>query len=606
MKSVETCGAIAAFATLLLSTPSSAQVTQRVSFSWNGGQANGTSFSNAVSADGRYVVFESLGSNIVTGDSNDARDVFVRDRLLGTTERVNVSSSGAQSNGDDFWNIFVAISADGRFATYSTNGSNLVPGDTNQKVDIFLRDRQLGTTERISVSTAGTEGNQDSRESSISADGRYVAFRSYSDNLVAGDTNGYSDVFVRDRLLGTTTLVSVDSAGIQGNSTSQDPAISPDGRYIAFVSYGSNLFSGDTNGMPDIFVRDRQTNTTERVTFAFNGGGIDLPCSSPSISADGRFVAFESYATNLVPGDTNGLPDIYVRDRLNGTTELIDVSTSGVQGNYGSVAQQYPSPGISADGRYVVYSSDSTNLVNGDTNGSWDVFRRDRLLGVTERMSVGSEGEQGNGFSYLPSISANGRYVTFSSVAGTFDANDLNNDFDIYVRDVAPTGFTSLCSPGVDGVITCPCSNPPSGAGRGCDNSSATGGATLTASGIAYLSLDSLRFTTSDERPTALSILTQWTGTSAHGAQFGMGVRCTTGTFKRLYTKVASGGSITVPDLNGGDAHVSVRSAALGDTLHPGDSRWYFVYYRDPVVLGGCSAFRTFNATQTGQVTWWP
>jgi Tol biopolymer transport system component len=605
MKSVQTCSVVAVFATLL-STSSSAQVTQRVSFSWNGGQANSTSYSNAVSADGRYVVFESLASNIVVQDTDQARDVFVRDRLLGANERVNVSSSGAESNGDDFWNIFVAISPDGRFVTYSTNGSNLVAGDTNQKVDIFLRDRQFGTTERISVSTGGAEGNMESRESSISADGRYVVFRSYASTLVAGDTNGYSDIFLRDRLLGTTTLVSVDSAGVQGNSTSQDPAISPDGRFVAFTSYASNLFPGDVNGMPDIFVRDRQTGTTERVTYAFNGGQIDLPCSAPSISADARFVAFESYATNLVPGDTNGLPDVFLRDRLNGTTELIDVSTSGVQGNYGTAAQQLNIQAISSDGRYVVFVSDSTNLVNGDNNGSWDVFLRDRLLGRTERMSVGSEGEEGNGFSFFPTISANGRYVSFSSFASTFDGNDLNSDYDIYVRDIAPTGFTSLCSPGVDGVITCPCSNPPSGPGRGCDNSSATGGAILTASGIAYLSLDSLRFTTSDERPTALSILTQWMNTSAHGADFGMGVRCTSGTFKRLYTKVASGGSITAPDLAGGDPHVSARSATLGDVIHPGDSRWYFVYYRDPVVLGGCSAFRTFNATQTGQITWWP
>jgi hypothetical protein len=166
------------------------------------------------------------------------------------------------------------------------------------------------------------------------------------------------------------------------------------------------------------------------------------------------------------------------------------------------------------------------------------------------------------------------------------------------------TGFTSLCDAGSSGVIACPCGNPPSGAGRGCDNSSATGGAVLAASGIAYLSLDSLVFTASGEKPTALSIVMQGSSTSSSGIVFGMGVRCASGALKRLYSKTAVGGSISAPNFGAGDASVSARSAALGDVIQPGQSRWYLVYYRDPVVLGACSALSTFNATQTGEVHW--
>jgi hypothetical protein len=197
--------------------------------------------------------------------------------------------------------------------------------------------------------------------------------------------------------------------------------------------------------------------------------------------------------------------------------------------------------------------------------------------------------------------------VAFDSLATNLVPVDTNGYGDVFVRDrQGGPAFTSLCDPGSGGVITCPCANPPSGPGRGCDNSSGTGGAVLSASGGTYLSSDTLVFTTSGERATALSIVGQWTGVSANGAIFGMGVRCTTGTLKRLYTKTAVGGSISAPSLGAGDPQVSVRSAALGDTILAGQSRWYLVYYRDPTVLGGCPATSTFNATQTGEVSWSP
>jgi hypothetical protein len=306
-------------------------------------------------------------------------------------------------------------------------------------------------------------------------------------------------------------------------------------------------------------------------------------------------------ATNLVVGDTNFGYDVFVHDRTSGTTERASVDSGGLQGN--SLSR---SPSISADGRYVAFGSYATNLVPGDTNNRSDVFVHDRQGGTTERASVGSDGAEGNDDSQFPSISADGRYVAFVSRASNLVSDDTNNALDVFVRDRDATGFTSRCDSGVGGVTACPCSNAPNAPGRGCDNSSITGGASLSASGIAYLSMDSVVFMTSGEKPTATSIVLQGTTSPPAGFVYGQGVRCVGGSLNRLFTKTAVAGSVTAPDFGAGDPTVSARSAARGDVIHPGESRYYLVYYRDPIVLGGCPATSTFNATQTGQTTWWP
>jgi Tol biopolymer transport system component len=236
----------------------------------------------------------------------------VHDRLTGQTTRVSVASDGAQGNGDS---ECPSISADGRYVAFASLASNLVPGDTNGRMDIFVHDRLTGQTTRVSVASDGTEGNGDSGFPSISADGRYVAFASLASNLVPGDTNGTWDVFVHDRLTGQTTRVSVASGGAQGNGDSRFPSISADGRYVAFQSYASNLVPGDTNGVLDVFVHDRLTGQTTRVSVASDGTQGDSYSFGSSISADGRYVAFASYASNLVPGDTNGWADVFVAMR---------------------------------------------------------------------------------------------------------------------------------------------------------------------------------------------------------------------------------------------------------------------------------------------------
>jgi Tol biopolymer transport system component len=593
-----------AIAGLTLVPSTWAQVTERISVATGGAEADGGGDlpfppGAVVSADGRFVVFMSGASNIIPGDTNPSWDVLVRDRQNGTTDVVSIDSNGVQGNGFS-GQYGIAITPDGRFVGFYSRANNLVPGDTNGAADIFVRDRLLGLTERISLATGGTQGNNNCFHLAISPDARFVAFESLSTNLVAGDTNGELDIFIRDRALGVTEIVSRSSGATFGNGSSEIPAVSADGRYVAFQSNSDNLVSGDTNGQYDVFLRDRQIGATERISIRTDFGQANGTSALPSISANGRYVAFVSEATNLVAGDTNAQWDVFVHDRRFGTTERVSIAMDGAQGN-GASSQAT----ISSDGRFVVFKSNAPNLVAGGTSGL-QIFLRDRLNNTTEVVSRSTSQVLANGNCECAAISDTGRYVAFRSAATNLAPVDTNASDDVFIHDRQATGFTSLCDPGTAGVIACPCSNAPSGLGRGCENSASTGGARLSATGISYLSIDSLVFTTSDERPTALSILAQWTGVSSTGSIYGMGVRCTSGTLKRLFTKSAVGGSITAPDFGNGDPTVSSRSASLGSVILPGESRWYFVYYRDPNVLGGCPTSSTFNATQTGQVTWWP
>ena len=582
-----------------------AQVTERVSVGPNGVQGGLASelpylSARTISDDGRYVAFLSPATNFVAGDTNAAWDVFLRDRLTATTERISVDSAGMQGNANS--GIYgISITPDGRFVAFESPANNLVSGDTNGARDIFLRDRLNGTTERVSVGSGGTQGNADSLNPSISPDGRYVAFMSDASNLVPGDTNGVSDIFVRDRRRGTTERVNLGVAGLQANLFSDKPSISADGRYVAFMSMASNLVPGDTNAAADVFVRDRQTGTIERVSESSGGAQGDGGSAEASISRDGRYVAFSTKATNLVPPNTTGIDNVLLHDRQTGMTVGVSVDPGGklVGG-----AQ----PSISADGRYVVFVSYNYTgtLGSGGTSGFYDIFVRDRLNGVTDRASTTTGGVLENGNSGAPSISTDGRYVAFSSYATNLVRGDTNTYGDVFIHDRNAAGFMSLCEPGVGIVGICPCSNPANGPGRGCDNSSSSGGASLAANGYAYLSIDSLVFTTNDEMPSATSLLLQGDAQIPTGLAFGQGVRCVGGTLKRLYVKAASAGSISAPDFSAGDPTVSIRSSLLGDPILPGQSRFYLVYYRDPIVLNGCPASSTFNVTQTGQVTWWP
>ena len=417
--------------------------TRRVSRTVSGLEARGDSDGPALSPDGRIVAFESLASNLTPGDSNGDRDVFVHDRLSGAIERTPDLGLAAPPGTPllaDGPSGESSLSADGRFVAFSSAATNLVAGDTNDTTDVFVRDRLTTTTVRISLDSAGLQGNGTSASPSLSADGRYVAFVSTATNLVAGDTNGAGDAFVHDRQTATTTRVSLDSAGLQADGASSSPSLSADGRYVAFVSTATNLVAGDTNHAADVFVHDRLTGATTRGSIDIAGLEGDASSDSPALSADGRFVAFHSSASNLVADDTNLLVDVFVRDRLSGATTRASLATTGTESDDNSFR-----PALSGDGRFVAFQSAASNLVAADTNSSFDVFVHDRVSGTTMRASVDSDGAECNGASYEPALSADGRFVAFESWASNLVAGDSNGLDDVFVYD-RTTGETRRIS----------------------------------------------------------------------------------------------------------------------------------------------------------------
>ncbi len=377
-----------------------------------------------ISANGRYVAFESRAKNLVSGGGEYVLyDVFVHDLETGSTKRVSESSAGIPGN---YLSQYPSISATGRYVAYRSEANNLVSGDTNSEMDIFVHDLETGSTKRVSVSSTGTQGDGDSHYPSISASGRYVAFFSTASNLVSGATNGWFDVFVHDVETGSTKQVSVDSTGTQGNSHSQWPSISADGRLVAFQSSASNLVSGDTNDAYDIFVHDLQTGVTKRVSVDSLGAQGDGGSETPGISADGRYVAFESDATNLVSGDTNGFRDIFVHELATGVTKRVSVDAEGNQGNGNCFY-----PDMSSDGHYVAFQSSASNLVSGEANGTGGVFVHDLTTGSTTRVSMNGAVPANFGGEH-PSISGDGRSVAFGSVAtNLIEGDDIIPD--IYV-----------------------------------------------------------------------------------------------------------------------------------------------------------------------------
>jgi hypothetical protein len=348
--------------------------TTRVSVRSDGRQSDDWLGYSAISVNGRFVTFCGEATNVVKGDTNGHQDVFVHDRRTGRTTRVSVSSSGRQGNADsDYSNV----SSNGRWVVFASLASNLVKGDTNGHWDLFIHDAVTGRTRLITRSRAGTPANGDTSyigPSSMSADGRFVTFSSLASNLVAGDQNGASDVFVYDRETRRIRPVSVSSREVRGNGDSGAPTIGANGRFVAFDSASTNLVGGDGNGYRDVFIRDLKAGTTRRVSLSSSEVEGNRDSSYATISSDGRFVAFESAATNLIGGDGNAATDIFVRNLAPGSTRRVSVSSSKAEANGGS-----SNAFISASGAFVVFQSDATNLVANDMNGATDVFLRGPL-----------------------------------------------------------------------------------------------------------------------------------------------------------------------------------------------------------------------------------
>jgi Tol biopolymer transport system component len=424
-------------ASVATTMPLSAQagITTRISISTAGVEGDHNSWSSAISADGRYVVFVSLSGNLDPGGDDQVSDIYRYDLRQGELRRISRSFDGGAANGHSY---HPAVSADGRFVAFTSLADNLVPGDLNGAADIFLYDTVSDVTERVSLGAGSQEADGASRNPALSADGRYVAFRSDAGNLAPGAVHN-SHIYLTDRLAGTMERVSVNAAGEPGNDDSYRPAVSADGRFIAFSSRATNLVPDDTNSAEDIFLRDRSLESTVRVSVGQQGAQADGHSTEPAISADGRFVAFRSQASNLVAGDTNGVADVFVYDRLAGSIERISAGSLGEQAN-----QNSGQPAISADGNIVALVSAATNLAPGTWQGYLAVFTHERQTGITSRVSSNRQGDEGNGASANPSLSADGRLVTFDSVASNLVRTDHNQRVDVFLHDRLPATHLAL------------------------------------------------------------------------------------------------------------------------------------------------------------------
>jgi Tol biopolymer transport system component len=428
---VTIAGLIAAQAALsvgLAGAAHAAPSTSRVSISSTGQQANAPSASPAVNGNGTVIAFSSSATNLAANAPSG--QVYVRDLVNVRTELVSRPTGGGVPNGRA---VDPAISQDGRVVAFQSTSSNLVSGDTNASTDVFVHDRFTGVTTRVSVSSAGVQGNGSSAQPAVSADGRFVAFASTASNLVSRDTNGNQDVFVHDRVSGTTTRASVSVSGEQADNSSSNPSLSRNGTKLAFQSSASNLVAeADTNGTDDVFVASR-TGVLLRASQSTGGEGGNVSSRDAVISANGLAVAFQSAATNLVSGDTNSRRDIFHHGVATRVTTLAVRAANGGVANGDSLA-----PSISDDGRRIAYSSSASDLVARDSNGATvDVFVTDvdAAPGAGNTLvSVSTGGAAANGASGFPGLSADGLTAAYHSNASNLVSGDTNGALDVFVR----------------------------------------------------------------------------------------------------------------------------------------------------------------------------
>ena len=421
------------FCSILVSSAASAQPIELLSRTARGSSAEGRSNAPALSANGSVAAFGSDALDLVLPPRDLHRsDVFLR--RLGdspTTTRVVRGLDGELDGASQAGGFAPSISADGSVVVYSSAATNLVDDDTNEVDDIFIFDANDGTTTRI-VGPNG-EGNRASTFPRISGDGNRVVFASQASNLVDQDTNQLTDIFLYQRDDGSIRRVSVASDGSQSTGSSRTPAISDDGRIVAFVSDANNFVTENLRGVIQVYVHDVESGQTEIVSISSDGTAANGTCFLPDTSADGSIIAFKSEAFNLVDGDTNGVPDVFVHNRGDASTERLSVDNFGNESNDLSGG-----PAISDDGRYVAFISFSSTFDPLDGNRFSDVFIVDRqprpnqILRVTQELP--STGRPGGDVPDFPvAISGDGRIVGFASAAENLVVGDINNQIDAFV-----------------------------------------------------------------------------------------------------------------------------------------------------------------------------
>lgn len=409
-----------------------------------GALGNSIATQGAMTPDGRYVAFDSRSSNLLPGLTTWLSRVYLLDRATGQLTHVGVDSAGVPAN-DETWNP--RLSADGRYVFFESKATNLVANDVNGVQDIFRHDVTTGVTIRVSLSTNGTPSNGYCMLGGVSADGRFVAFHTDANNLTFQDNNFVQDVYVRDIVTPKTTRVSVPTGatpgGAQGNGESTYATISADGRYVAFTSAASNLDPNDLNGTSDVFLHDRATATTTLISVAATGFAGNGLAAAVGLSPNGRFAIFGSYASDLIASDTNGAADVFVRDLLVGTTKRVSVSSSGTPIAVGSLSSIRLGL-VTDDGRFAAFTTSVAGLVPDDTNGEEDVFMHDGTTGSTTRVSLNALNEQTSAPELYPessqvqAMTADARYVLFISRATNLGAGSAIPNHHLYLRDRGP------------------------------------------------------------------------------------------------------------------------------------------------------------------------
>lgn len=415
---------LAASAVALASCASTEPSTQIVSVDSGEVAANQpTTGTVSISADGRYVVFSSGATNLDPID--DTGGVFLRDTLTGETEKVSLSSVNQAGPGGG-----ADMSADGRFIVFTSAGQ-LSPFDLNDFLDVYVRDLEQGTTELVSVFPGKVPGDGDSKNASISADGRFVVFESEADNLSPYDNNGLQDIYIRDLDSEAIEIVSVRGNLLPANGSSFHPTVSDDGRFVAFSSQADNLVPFSSLDAAQCYVRDREEGETEMISVRTSSDAGNVTSGHSVISGNGRYVLFATSANNLSPLNINGVMQIFMRDRVAQTTQVVSLSDGGVPAN----GRCWPQMAISPDGRFIAFPSEADNLLGGSFNEFPQIYVRDLELGVIELVSVSLGGVAANDNSFWPALSDDGQFVAFVSRANDLVPDSEHEFWDVFLRD---------------------------------------------------------------------------------------------------------------------------------------------------------------------------